>query len=204
MNCSSFEVLLSDYLEGNLDHDDQGRVTHHLQSCLGCSSLLEEVRLIREELRLSPQLHLPERLVQQILAQTSSRERPAFWPALLARLTLPVATARYAFTAAVLFAFVSLMVNIFGAELWALGPSHPAALALVEKADRLSGEAYKQWVWLNYLRSRARLEIRFLEEDLRGRFDSHMLTIPFQDYADSLEELQPAEGDRAQEVESDD
>ena len=202
MNCSSCEVLLSDYLEGNLDLDDRGGATEHLQSCLNCSSLLEEIRLIREELRLSPQLDLPERLVQQILTQTSGSERPAFWPALLARLTPPVATARYAFTASVLFAFLSLMVNVFGAELWALGPSHPAALALVEKADRLSGEAYKQWILLNSLRTRATLGIRFLEEDLRGRFDSHLLTIPFQDYADSLEELRPVGGDTAQEVDS--
>ncbi len=202
MNCVSFEVLLSDYLEGNLDGDARGRVTEHLQSCLACSSLLDEVRLIRGELGSSPKLDLPESLVQRILAQTSGRERPAFWPAFFARLTPPVATARYAFTASVLFAFLSLMVNVFGAELWALGPSHPAALALVEKADRLSGEAYKQWIWLNHLRSRATLGIHFLEEDLRGRFDSHLLTIPFQDYADSLEELRPVGGDTAQEVDS--
>ena len=203
MNCSNFEVLLSDCLEGDLDQDSQGRLTEHLHSCLSCSSLLEEVRQIREGLRQTPALDLPERLVHRILAQTSASERHAFWPALLTRLTLPVVSTRYAFSSLVLFAFVSLMVNVFGAELSALSPSHPAALALVEKADRLSGEAYKQWIWLSYLSSRARQGIGFLEQDLRGRFDSHILTFPFRDYADSLEELQLAGRDRAQEVGTD-
>ena len=200
MNCSSFEVLLSDYLEGALDHDIRGRAAEHLRGCFNCACLLEEVRQIREELSLSPELELPERVVHEILDRTSGRERRAFWPVLLGRSTPSVVSSRYAFAASVLFAFVSLMVNVFGAQLSALGPSHPAALALVERAERLSGEAYRQWIWLNYLRSRTTQEIRFFQEDLLGRFDSHILTLPFQDYTDSLEELQSAGHDRVDEV----
>ncbi len=200
MNCSSFEVLLSDYLEGALDHDTRSRATAHLRGCLNCSSLLEEVRQIREELRSSPALDLPDRLVHRILDRTSGSKPPAFWPALLGRLTPSVFSTRHAFAVSVLFAFVSLMVNVFGSELSALSPSHPAALALVEKADRLSGEAYKQWIWLHHLRSRTTQGIRFFQEDLLGRFDSHILTLPFQDYTDSLQELQSAEKDGGDEV----
>ncbi len=199
MNCSSFEVLLSDYLEGALDHDTRRRAEGHLRGCLNCSSLLEEVRLIRQELRSAPELDLSERLVHQILDRTSGRDHPAFWPALLGHLTPSVVSTRRAFAASVLFAFVSLMVNVFGSALSAFSPSHPAALALVEKADRLSGEAYKQWIWLNYLSSRTTQGIRFLQEDFLGRLDSHILTLPFHDYTDSLEQLQSVGKDRADE-----
>jgi anti-sigma factor RsiW len=46
VNCSSFESLLDEYVDGALAPRDRALVAAHVPSCANCSALLEELRVI--------------------------------------------------------------------------------------------------------------------------------------------------------------
>ncbi|MBD0373815.1 MAG: zf-HC2 domain-containing protein, partial [Pyrinomonadaceae bacterium] len=43
MNCEKCQELLSDFLDGALDHEDQGSLNTHLEECLSCFSVRDEL-----------------------------------------------------------------------------------------------------------------------------------------------------------------
>jgi len=60
MNCSSFETLLSDYVDGTLDPRVRSALEQHLEICSDCTSLVEEVQSIRSQLADFPALEPSE------------------------------------------------------------------------------------------------------------------------------------------------
>lgn len=69
--CSRWETLLADALDGQLRQEDEAAFTYHMAICPGCMALFEEARRGREWLEfLSPEPEIPEGLLDRILAQT--------------------------------------------------------------------------------------------------------------------------------------
>ena len=50
-DCQRVEVLLSDYLDGELGDESLEAVDHHLRRCPGCARLAEELAVILFALR---------------------------------------------------------------------------------------------------------------------------------------------------------
>jgi anti-sigma factor RsiW len=56
LTCEEFVELVTDYLEGALDRDTEGRFALHATQCPGCETYLDQFRdTIREVGRLAPE-----------------------------------------------------------------------------------------------------------------------------------------------------
>jgi len=56
LTCAEFVELVTDYLEGALDRDTEGRFVLHATQCPGCETYLEQFRqTIREVGRIEPE-----------------------------------------------------------------------------------------------------------------------------------------------------
>ncbi|MET0235127.1 MAG: zf-HC2 domain-containing protein [Kibdelosporangium sp.] len=44
LSCAELVELVTDFLEGTLDHDTEGRFVEHLGWCDGCGPYLEQIR----------------------------------------------------------------------------------------------------------------------------------------------------------------
>ncbi len=187
MNCSRFETLLTDYLEGTLEGPVYQAMHKHFQDCPRCQALSAEVELLRRQLNEFPELCPPADLVPRILDRTTGRPRVrSFWAGLFLPTIQPFLTRRYAFATVVLFVFLSLMVNLAGPPVAAvLSPSR-----LYEEADRFSGRISRKWVELQDFKVRVGQELVLLSEDLYGRIDYHLISLLFKSYSESIQEQQ--------------
>jgi hypothetical protein len=187
MNCSRFETLLSDYMEGVLDPRVRTAMEAHLRECADCPGLLREVRELRRELSTFPEIPLPDRLVEEILDRTSGRPQTySPWRDLILPSLRPFMTQRYAFATLLMFVFLSFTVNMMGPGISASGPSRLSPSALMARADEFSNNAYRKWVEFNDLKNRMREELRLFREDLLGRLDYHLVAILFRSYDETM------------------
>ena len=46
MNCEKCQDLIGDFLDGSLSHDDQGKLNLHLEECLGCADVRDDLQAI--------------------------------------------------------------------------------------------------------------------------------------------------------------
>jgi anti-sigma factor RsiW len=53
ITCREVVEIMNDYLEGELSDPERARVEHHLQGCVGCTTILDE---FRETIRLTGML----------------------------------------------------------------------------------------------------------------------------------------------------
>jgi hypothetical protein len=198
MNCSRFETLLSDYMEGMLDARVQAAMEQHLQECSQCSALLDEVKALREELRDFPEVSVREELIEQILEHTSGKpvERP-LWSGIILPAIRPFLSQRYAFATLLIFAFISFAVNVMGPGFSAASYSRLRPSAIIARADELSSEVYKKWREFNDFKSQVNEELRLFKDDLLGRLDYHLVNILFESYEESLDQEKQEEQDAA-------
>lgn len=76
MNCSSFESLLDEYVDGALAPRDRALVAAHIPGCANCSSLLEELRVI-DALLLGPRkLEPAPNFTFKVMADVRTTPRP--------------------------------------------------------------------------------------------------------------------------------
>lgn len=181
MNCSSFETLLTDYMDGTLEGPVQAAAQEHVGRCRQCSLLTREVAQLRGELEAFPWVRPPADLVRNILLKTTGLpQKRTLWRDFIVPTVRPFMTQRFAFATLVLFVFLSLMVNIAGPPVGAvLSPSK-----LAENADRVTGQINKKWAQFSDFRSRAINELRLLAEDLYGRIDYHLIQFLFESYSE--------------------
>ncbi len=194
MNCSRFETLLSDYMDGTLDSRVHAAMDQHLQGCSRCSLLLEEVEQLRAELRDFPEVSVREELVERILEKTTGKpvDQP-LWSGIILPAIRPFLSQRYAFATLLIFAFISFAVNVMGPGFSAASASRLRPAALLARADAISSEVYKKWREFNDFKSQVNEEVRLFKEDLLGRLDYHLVTILFESYEESLDQQQKQE-----------
>lgn len=69
MNCNEFVELVTDFLDGALDEDDQTRFVDHLSLCDGCSTYLDQIRETSDALADLPAVQtLPDEAREHLLA----------------------------------------------------------------------------------------------------------------------------------------
>ncbi|GAB4241085.1 MAG: hypothetical protein Kow00109_16340 [Acidobacteriota bacterium] len=196
MNCARLETLLNGYLEAELAPPVREAVELHLQDCARCRELLAEVRTLREQLRSFPSVPVREELVGAILDATTGRPvRTPFWQEILGPWIAALRSPRYAFATLVMFAFLSLMVNVLGPSFSASSASWFSPAHLADRAEQLSGEAYRKWREFVEFRRRVIEELKLMREDLWGRLDYHLIRIMFRSYQESLEKEKATPGE---------
>ena len=191
MNCSSFETLLTDYMDRSLEGPVLEAARSHLEKCDRCRRLRQEVTELRGELETFPWVRPPADLVHKILLKTTGLPRDRSWWADFVLPTVrPFLTQRFAFATLVLFVFLSLMVNVAGPPVGAvLSPSR-----LADSADRLTAEIGKSWARFADFRARFFTEVGLMAQDLYGRIDYHLITLMFESYNEEENQTPAEEG----------
>ena len=67
LSCQELVELVTDYLEGALDAEDEARFEEHLAVCAGCMAYLEQLRLTIELSGGSERVVLPPELERDLL-----------------------------------------------------------------------------------------------------------------------------------------
>src|SRR4051794_33482222 len=133
MQCSEFDLLLTEAMDGQLTGDQLLRFEQHKTSCAACSAMFADVSAGFKWLGQLEEVESPRNLVHNILVATSGvvekvslaksgdtnvrlsfadRVRGAIWP-----IFAPVFTSRFAMTAAVAFFSVTVSLNAGGVKL---------------------------------------------------------------------------------------
>ena len=144
IQCSQFEALLPDALDGVLTPESKQAFEAHAGSCTACGPMFAEAREGMVWLRSLEEVEPPKNLVHNILAATSLTESPAAkvqaapeagWGARLWKAVRPVLTGatqpRFVTSFAMAFFSLSLTLNLAGVKLSDLAHIdwHPASLS---------------------------------------------------------------------------
>ncbi|MDE3181522.1 MAG: zf-HC2 domain-containing protein [Acidobacteriota bacterium] len=78
--------LMTDYIEGTLDHSLEAQARAHLDGCSECSRMVEDVRMAIATCRDAQPLEPPPWLVSRIMRATVGERKPGLYERLLARL----------------------------------------------------------------------------------------------------------------------
>ncbi len=139
IECSQFETLLADAMDGVLGVADRQAFEEHRLSCTLCGPLFTEAQEGMLLLRALPELEPPKNLIHNILAVTSLAEKSVASPAagpqswldqLRAKLPSPMAGilhSRFATSFAMAFFSLALTLNLLGIKVTQID-WHPSAL----------------------------------------------------------------------------
>lgn len=139
MQCSQFEALLADAMDGSLTGETRQAFDAHRQSCALCGPLFAETQEGMLLLQALPEMEPPKYLLHNILAATTLAEKQTAAPALEAegwvvrlrrRLPAPIAGvlhSRFASSFAMAFFSLALTLNLLGVKVSQID-WHPTAL----------------------------------------------------------------------------
>ena len=131
MQCSEFETLLMDALDGGLTTEAMAKFRAHSASCVSCGSLFAEVEAGRNWLTSLVEVEAPRHLVHNILVSTSGlagtraevlgQPQVSLWHRMRPRLSLRPAWAlvrepRFGLSVAMAFFSVSLAMSVAGVK----------------------------------------------------------------------------------------
>jgi len=112
--CEQTELLLTDYLDGLLQPEQQQAFDLHVNSCERCTPLVSNVTHALAGLRALPELELPPRFVYNVLDATlGPRETVTGWAAVRAWVR-GIASPRFAYGSLSLAATFLMLVTISG------------------------------------------------------------------------------------------
>jgi anti-sigma factor RsiW len=124
MQCTEFDALLSEAIDGTLAGRRRARLDRHRAACEECARLFDEVSSGAAWLQQMEEVAPPPRLVQGILAATSAavpqpRQAPRTerraWPGIrssMAALFAPVLTPRFGLSMGMAFFSITLVLNM--------------------------------------------------------------------------------------------
>jgi anti-sigma factor (TIGR02949 family) len=100
-DCDWAEAHLDAFVDGDVQAEEEARLTRHLGTCDSCKAMLDEARDIRAQLNALPQEECPERVLAAVLARIEKEEgakrprraRRPFWTGQSWGLRLVTATA---------------------------------------------------------------------------------------------------------------
>lgn len=130
MNCTEFEVLFCDHLDGTLGAAERARVEQHRAECAGCAAFAHDVEGGLELIGRAAQVEPPPALLARIafeIPQTAEAHRArSWWVAWLG----PVLQPRFAMGMAMTILSFSMLARFAGIEVRQLKPSdlHPASV----------------------------------------------------------------------------
>lgn len=199
MNCETCQELIHDLVDGNISRSDESILNTHLNECLDCDSVRQDLASIvgfcrtrRGEYEAPPNEHALWLRIRnvieaehglQIAAQTE--RRPSFLGRLMGHsweLSLPQLTA----AAAAIVLLVSL-VTVVGVRRW--GTFVPSMQAgVVNASSDVNDRVWQREQAINYWNQRVELNKARWTAEMREKFDRNLAVIN-QTVAASLEEL---------------
>jgi hypothetical protein len=197
MNCETCQELIHDLVDGSISHSDESILYSHLNECLDCDSVRQDLAAIvgfcrtrRGEYEAPPNEHALWLRIRNVIeaeqrGQTvaSTERRPSFLGRLLGyswELSLPQLTA-----AAVAIVLLVSLVTVVGLRRWqASGPVEQ----VVDNSTNVNDRFEQRQQAINYWNQRVELNKARWSADMRETFDRNMLVIE-QTVATSLEEL---------------
>lgn len=134
INCSEFDALLADALDGNLGGTKRMRFEAHRASCAACSAMFEETQAGLTWLKGLPEVDLPAGFVERVMIATSGApapakaEAPKGWaermreriPSALRPAWMTVMQPRFAMSFGMAFFSVTLLLNAAGIKVSSL------------------------------------------------------------------------------------
>lgn len=129
MQCTEFDLLLADAIDGQLAADQLARFEQHKESCPGCAAMFADANAGFAWLNKLDQVEPPKRLVHNILAATiqvteaeatakaAEEARKPLWQRIgdaLRPVFAPMITPRFAMSAAMAFFSISTAMSVSG------------------------------------------------------------------------------------------
>ena len=199
MNCETCQELIHDLVDGNISRSDESILNTHLNECLDCDSVRQDLASIvgfcrtrRGEYEAPPNEHALWLRIRNVIEaehglQTAAQteRRPSFLGRLMGHsweLSLPQLTA----AAAAIVLLVSLM-TVVGVRRW--GTFVPSMQAgVVNTSSDVNDRVWQREQAINYWNQRVELNKARWTAEMREKFDRNLAVIN-QTVAASLEEL---------------
>lgn len=194
MNCEKCQNLISDFLDGNLSHEDQSMLNAHLDECLECAGVRDDLlsivgfcRTHRGEYAAPPnEQALWQRIRNMIEADAgaaaigSEPARLKFWSGWVGRsweLSLPQLAA---FTAAL--GLVVSLSTVVGLRRWQGGesgvkPKAPIANTMSVGAENVSDRISQQQQLISFWNQRVEYNKARWSPEMRETFDRNLAVI---------------------------
>jgi len=161
MNCTDFEILLADYMDGTLAPAERAAVEAHAASCSSCAELLSDVRGALALIERAPDLVPPSELITRIAFQAPiGRTREPFErQGLLSRLTTrwlqPILQPRLAMGMAMTILSFAMLERCTGVRIQHIQPAdlNPVRMwgGVEDKAMRAKDRAVKYYENLRWV-----------------------------------------------------
>lgn len=177
MDCSTIELLLSDYQDSALSDSERKTVAAHLDGCPHCSALLTEMRSAIALCQAYPILEMDPGLVETILLRTSGRPRTlSLRERVMQWLAVPLLNPRFAAGATLATLFLALVSGValprVSAAWSSISPD--GTLRFLDRSfQRLYGEGLRAYdkknelqAQFSYFRTKTVNKVRFLMEQL--------------------------------------
>jgi hypothetical protein len=150
MNCSEFEILLCDYMDGTLDEARRSELETHQRECASCAELAKDVAGAVAFLERVPAVEPPHELLSKIAFQIPSesvgKKGAKSW---LTGWLQPIVQPRFAMGMAMTILSFSMLGRFTSIDVQQLKPSdlHPAKVwaTVDDRAHRAWGRAVKYY-----------------------------------------------------------
>lgn len=76
-SCQRFKAMVSDYIEGELDHQNQVEMEKHLRDCLGCKNKISQLKQLIQNLKKLPRIAVSPDFETILRARISRENRLA-------------------------------------------------------------------------------------------------------------------------------
>lgn len=128
MNCTDFEILLADYVDGTLHEDQKSALQSHLSSCASCAELAQDVTGAIGFMERAASVEAPPELVTRILYEITSGPshsvvKPSWAYRLFGKWLEPILQPRYAMGMAMTVLSFAMLGRLSGIEVRHLSPS---------------------------------------------------------------------------------
>ena len=191
MNCDKCQDLISDFLDGSMSREDQSMLNSHLEECLGCASVRQDLEMLvgfchtqrglysappNEQalwLRIRNVVESETRVVRAAPVRTGG----SFWPNWLSRsweLSLP----QLAAAAAIIVLVVSLS-TLVGLRRWQIGApeSGPSLAGGVVSLAKIRDRVKRQEETIAYWNQRVEFNKARWNPQMRETFDRNLKVI---------------------------
>jgi hypothetical protein len=159
IECTEFDALLADALDGNLGGTKRMRFDAHRDSCPACAAMFEETQAGLNWLKALPEVDPPAGFVERVLIATSGAiaplkaEAPKGWmdrlrermPAALRPALGTVMQPRFAMSFGMAFFSITLLLNVAGVRMSTLKQVDLRPSALVRTYYETSGKLVKYY-----------------------------------------------------------
>jgi hypothetical protein len=159
MQCSEFDALLADALDGDLGGTKRLRFDAHRTSCAACSAMFEETQAGLSWLKGLPEVDPPAGFVERILIATSGvqakakAESPKSWmeslrervPAVFRPVWTTVMQPRFAMSFGMAFFSITLVLNVAGVKVSSLKQVNLRPSAIMRGYYETSGKLVKYY-----------------------------------------------------------